>query len=182
MNTYLTKSKLVEFLKGFWHNKDLLTNKKVPELTGKYRPDITNITDGIIVEFDGYRHYNTSKVIYSDKVRDTYFLDNGYRVFRWPYFVQLETRSLKALLDIDHEIEQVCPHGFIDKKAMLPADFCIAGLNRFCNFMDKLSDKTIYFEIMNSLSTNRDNMNIVIPSVDDCLKLVNRIELINGDL
>lgn len=63
----------------------------------------------------------------------------GYKIIRIPYFIQLSTEVIKLLFDIDIDYEQNYNHGFIDKQALLPADFNSLGIDKFVNDMVKFS-------------------------------------------
>jgi hypothetical protein len=113
-------------MKEFVHDKPFL---------GRKRPDYRNDELKLIVEFDGYAHYTTAKGVLDDVLKDELYTGSGYRVVRIPYFVQLSTETVKSLFDIDYDFEQKYPPGFVDRKCVLPADFCTLGLKRFlCDF------------------------------------------------
>jgi len=86
----------------------------------------------VVVEFDGEAHYRNSLRIKVDSEKDIVAKTNGHRVVRIPYWVQLTTETLKYYFDLDAEIIQEFPHGFISKKnRILPASFCELGVARF---------------------------------------------------
>ena len=55
----------------------------------------------------------------------------GYRVYRIPYFIQMKSEILYELFEVRVDFEQRYPCGFIDKKAVLPADYCELGIGSF---------------------------------------------------
>lgn len=128
---YLTEKSLGVFLKQLYPKHQFINNKVVPKSGLKNRPDFRNEKLKLIVEFDGYRHYSFAKSILIDREKDKTYSQLGYKIVRIPYFVQLSTGIIKLLFDKKLKIGQNYPHGFIDRKAMLPADFCELGIERF---------------------------------------------------
>lgn len=130
-------------------------NKKIKTLSANYRPDICIHSNKTIIEFDGYRHYQTASVILSDRTRDSYFEKEGYEVIRIPYFVQLCDNVVNILFShlmaAPVHIEQTYPHGFIDQKALIPADFCELGVEKFLNDLNAKFDSTIRNDILHSM-------------------------------
>lgn len=148
-NVYLTEKFLGDFLvkyfpKGIWlHDKTFLNRK---------RPDYRNDFYKLIVEFDGYQHYTSAKRILDDKKKDDDAIKAGYKVIRIPYFVQLSTDSIFELFSLKIEnYVQTYPHGFIDPKAILPADFCELGLKKFKSDLVKFETCEISKQIIKSL-------------------------------
>ena len=144
---YLTESNLGVFLEkklgGIWiHDKPYL---------GRFKPDYWNESTMTIVEFDGYAHYTQASRILADKAKDKLYSEAGYKIIRIPYFIQLSRSTCKTMFNIDLNIEQVYPHGFIDKKCILPADFCELGIERFKSDMSRFANEVE--EIINSLKT-----------------------------
>ncbi|HRI18477.1 MAG TPA: hypothetical protein PL196_08155, partial [Burkholderiaceae bacterium] len=91
----------------------------------------------VAVEFDGDEHYRHSLKIKVDREKDGYARDDGYRVVRMPYWVQLTTETLKYYFDLDANIVQNFPHGFITTK-VFPASYCEMGIDRFRRELDAL--------------------------------------------
>ena len=105
-------------------------------LMGRFRPDIFVPDKQLIVEFDGYRHYSQAHVILADAKKDELFRESGYTIVRCPYFVQLQSLVVRHLFGSyvnDSADFNVYPHGFIDNKALLPADFNELGVTKFRN-------------------------------------------------
>lgn len=169
MQDYLTESKLGEILNkvmptGTWEH-----NKVVPNSRIKTRPDYRNDKLKLIVEFDGWKHYTVSQQIVRDNFKDITYIGMGYEVIRIPYFVQLETRTIKHYFNIDYELEQDFPHGFIvDDKLVLPADYCTLGIHRFQGqmlYLPKSVRKEIYQSLKDKLENKFDNnIELVFPS------------------
>ncbi len=91
----------------------------------------------VAVEFDGDEHYRHSLKIKVDREKDGYARDDGYRVVRVPYWVQLTTETLKYYFDLDAKVVQDFPHGFITTK-VFPASYCEMGIDRFRRELDAL--------------------------------------------
>lgn len=147
MKKYLTESNLGVFLEkklgGSWiHDKPYL---------GRFKPDYRNESMMTIVEFDGYAHYTQASRILADKAKDRLYSEAGYKIIRIPYFIQLSRSTCKTMFNVDLDIAQVYPHGFIDKKCTLPADFCELGIERFKLDMSRFANEAE--EIINSLKT-----------------------------
>ena len=113
----------MENFKGTWIHDSPFINK--------FRPDYRNDDIKIIVEFDGHSHYTQAARILADCVKDRTYEKAGYTIIRIPYFIQLSSSTCTTLFNTAISIKQEYPHGFIDKKCTLPADFCEAGLERF---------------------------------------------------
>lgn len=156
---YLTETTLGPTLKDLF-NEDFIHNKKF----GNFRPDYRSDSLKLIVEFDGYRHYSSSSNIVKDYQKDREFKNLGYKIVRIPYFVQLDSKIIKLLFDLNKEINNVYPHGFIDSKALLPADFCELGVNRFEDDLN-ITFKVIKNDITSSLKDKIKTLdkNIVLP-------------------
>jgi len=164
MNTnYLTEHSLSLFLEsnfdGKWiHDKAFIDRK---------RPDYRNDDLKLIVEFDGYQHYTSSQSIINDLYKTKLYEDNGYKVVRIPYFIQLSSYTIKVLFGVDINFQQTYSHGFIDGKCILPSDFCYLGLKRFKNDILKFSE--IENDICKSIidKINQNCKEIVIPDLID---------------
>lgn len=158
---YLTEKSLVEFLK---EHVDTSGNHNKKFLSYRFRPDYVSHKFKIAVEFDGYLHYTKSKTILDDYAKDTAYSKEGYEIIRIPYFVQLDSKVMSSLFSnyVSESFNYIeYPHGFIDEKAVLPADFCSLGVRRFKNDLMKFS--YIKKEIMNSLSKIEKRKHEVYP-------------------
>jgi hypothetical protein len=83
---------------------------------------------------------NSSRVILGDVERDAFFTENGFRVIRIPYFVQLSHAVITHLFGemADATIDFLnFPHGFIASTVVMPADFCELGIVRFEDDLDR---------------------------------------------
>jgi len=138
MPTYLTELNLKEILKTIKPNYEFIHDKSVPHSKNKrMRPDFRCDELKLIIEFDGDSHYCKAERILKDKQKDEDYISLGYKVFRIPYFIQMSTKLLKMIFNEDINFTQVYPNGFIDKRAVLPADFCELGIELFEHDLEK---------------------------------------------
>ena len=134
---YLTEENLVEFTKEFV-SQDLILDKQFKPY--KFRPDVLIQKQKIILEFDGYLHYTQPNIILKDYEKNNILKNLGYKIIRIPYFVQLDEKTIKYIFPdlLVYRISEY-PHGFIDKKAILPAAFCELGIKRFIDDLEKFN-------------------------------------------
>ena len=164
---YLTQKKLETILSEQFSIK---TEVKIDDT--KFKSDIQFEHDGqkYAVEFDGDSHYCDLNVMQRDLKKDKILMMTlGVNVVRIPYWIQLDDYTFqmffrfKSLKHIHNEY----PHGFIDKKAKLPAQFCVNGIQKFLNMMDYMAEKfrPVFYDIMKSLVVNskNENLNDIIP-------------------
>lgn len=164
MNSYLTEKSLGEFLKKIFPKHEFIRDRVVPNSDIQKRPDYRNDKLMLIIEFDGYGHYSNPDNILTDGYKDGVYTDMGYSIVRIPYFIQMTKNIVKLLFNKNINIEQVYPHGFIDRSAMLPAYFCELGIRRFKKDLDKF--EIVKGDIISSLNTKYDeyvNINYVLP-------------------
>lgn len=82
--------KILEILKIFLElekKTDIVVNKNF--FNTKRKPDYRIDKYKLIFEYDGPDHYRNPFKIYSDKRKFNEYKNNGYRVVRWPYYMQL---------------------------------------------------------------------------------------------
>lgn len=173
MEEYLTEEKLGEFLKEYFNEGEWIHDKC---FLGRNRPDYRNDFYKIIVEFDGYAHYTSSRRIVLDGLKDELYHKSGYKVVHIPYFVQLSKNVIHKLFDLNIEFDQTYPQGFIDPKCILPADFCHLGTQRFLD--DLKTFKDIKEEILKSLVRKieiLENRDLVVPDSEEFNKLFENI-------
>lgn len=150
---YLNETLLGIFLEERIHNNfkhdKVLDNSNI---RGRY--DYIFYNEKLIVEFDGFRHFNTSKQILADKRKDIIANQMGYNLIRIPYFIQLDSEVIeyyfKEVLN-DYTVFNNYPHGFMDSKAMLPADYCELGQIEFTNFIKQTEGTNFNKSIKNNL-------------------------------
>lgn len=131
---YLTEELLKNFLRErskleFIHNKQILINGI------RFRPDFRSTDNTVIIEFDGHHHYHVPERILRDSMMKSYCGDNGIKLIRIPYFIQLNSQKIIKHIfgDLvkDNSPFNDYPHGFIDEKAMLPNEFSTIGSTRY---------------------------------------------------
>jgi len=119
----------------------------------------------IATEFDGDKHYCDIRTIKRDNDKDLLAKRIGIKVVRIPYWVQLTTETLQYFFNIRGiEVKQDFPHGFIDKKAVLPASYCELGIERFIYEFRRLP-KNVQDRITKSLkdSSEKNGIEYVVP-------------------
>lgn len=94
----------------------------------------------VVVEYDGDEHYRNSVRIKIDREKDETAAAAGYRVVRFPYWVQLDETTLRHYFGTTATVQQDFPHGFITTK-LFPASFCELGIERFSIELDNLPTK-----------------------------------------
>lgn len=146
---HLTENTLSDILSSIYVGHEIIRDKAYPGC--RFRPDFYIPTRKVVVEFDGYHHYMTARGIIDDAKKDVRIYQDGITVIRIPYFVQLSTITIKHLFGVDFEHAQTHPHGFIDNKAGLPADFCELGIDRFLDDLNRFD--YIKSDILSSLNT-----------------------------
>ena len=155
IESYLTQQKLEEILK----NEDSLVflEKEFPVPGTRLRFDfLVRFKDSqttIAVEFNGYQHYTDAKAIHRDAKKHLIAREQGFVLVNIPYFVQMTNESFEHYFGCKPltDIIQNYPHGFIDNKAVLPANFCEVGVDRFGNELFLLPDP-IKNQVWKSLS------------------------------
>ena len=166
---YLTQSKLASVTLSVTDAHDWIgTELKIPNaISNRYRWDMGLILNGkqTYVEFGGSQHYCNANAIWRDHRKDKIVSDAGFEIIRIPYWVQLTTQTMNYYFGLDVEIQQDFPHGFIDKKAEVPASFCEMGIKRFISEFDALPDN-IKFDVAVSLENKAKTMDMsyVAPS------------------
>lgn len=171
---YLTQDSLYEFLKKAFPKKEIIVNKTIKETNIKNRPDFR--IDNLLIEFDGYLHYSKSTTQKNDEIKEKIYTDHGFSIIHIPYFVQLSTDVIKLLFNINMKWKQTYEHGFIDDKALLPADFNEKGLIRFFEDIKKYS--IIKKEIYKSLDDKIEKLGIEVvlpPSIKSTKELDKKI-------
>ena len=161
---YLVQSKLESAIKQIvgdgWRGREL----RVPGTKRRWDMAYEMDRKTTVIEFDGDEHFWNSLKIKVDREKDKIAADVGYTVVRIPYWVQLTTETLKFYFGLEAEIEQSFPHGFISKKALLPASYCELGIDRFRNEIKALPS-TVRNAVIASLQDRikEHGMEYVIP-------------------
>ena len=153
---YLTEGNLELFIKSNI-TTDYTRDKKLQGANTSKRYDFILHNEKVIIEFDGSHHYTSSRVILGDIEKDDVAANLGYSVVRIPYFVQLDKVMTQFFFGsimnpntkwFDFNSYK---HGFIDPRALIPADYCELGQHKF---MKNLQDypKSCTDDIINSLT------------------------------
>jgi len=150
---YLIHSKLEAVLKRILKTSQWLGSElKVPNSRTRWDMAFKDDSGSVVIcEFDGYHHYQDAFTIKRDMEKDIIAKNLGYKVVRFPYWIQLTSETLKIFFGLDVEITQDFPHGFISKKALLPASFCELGVDRFLKELIALPEN-IKNDVLKSLT------------------------------
>ena len=142
-DNYLTEKNLGDFLCEFLQGYEVIHNKKVPDSNIQKRPDYRIEELGLIIEYDGDRHFKSSDVIKTDLLKEQVYKELGYTVIRIPYFLCLTADVIYELfneyVDIDTDKLKdfnLSGHGFITEKVVLPSEYSLFGLKRFNEYYD----------------------------------------------
>ena len=134
-DTGLIRTGLDEYLKIiFPETKDWLHDKAFGEYNGqkyKIRPDYRSESLKLIIEFDGLPHYKNPAVIEKDYINQKVYEDNGYKVVRIPYFIQLSNEVVEKLFGVkvpDPLFDATIPSLGINGQHP-PAYLCPAGIS-----------------------------------------------------
>lgn len=148
---YLTESSLGIALTQIFPDKTFVKNKQVPNSGLKCRPDYRCDELKLIVEFDGYQHFNSHKVQEMDEIKDMAYGDMGYRIVGIPYFVQLSSLMIFHWFGVKLDYTQTYSHGFVSDVCLRPRDFNVLGLLMFNAILGTLP-KSIVDDIMFTLT------------------------------
>jgi len=91
-----------------------------------------------VIEFDGNDHYMDALKIKRDQEKVEQAQEKGVRVVRWPFWVQLDSLTLKHYLGLEYPITTDFPHGFKGGTKYFPSCFCEKGVSRFLKELDSL--------------------------------------------
>ena len=149
-NSYLNEEKLGQILEIIYPKEQIVHNKKIPNYKELCRPDYRLPELKLIFEFDGSTHFCNPKRILMDEKNDLFYKSLGYKVIRIPYFIQMDSKFFKNILNLEVENLYEFPNGFIDDKATLPAEFCTLGVRKYVNLI-KSNYKYCLSEIKYSL-------------------------------
>lgn len=134
---HLTEEILGNILKDIYGVVDVVPQYKI----GKFKADFLIKSLNLLVEFDGFRHYSSTKVVMRDIDFYVSATDQGFDVVRVPYFLQADVVMPlyfnTHILPI-HKHADVYPQGFVHANCLHPKDFCVAGLKRFVFEVDRL--------------------------------------------
>lgn len=160
---WCTEEKLKPIL-NFIFRTEIITNKKIILNERTFFPDYRIPDKSIVVEFQGYQHYTSSKQVFNDFLRKQIFNSNGWVFIEFPYFIQPSKQFLEFLFpDVEKEkikdFSNGYPHGFVHPKSVVIGDFCILGLEKVKEFF-KLIPKNIVEDCFKSLEVRSKKDNV----------------------
>jgi hypothetical protein len=131
IESYLTQAKLASALKQLI-DESWIGEEVTVAAGSRRRWDMAYLSaEGtVVVEYDGDPHYCNTIRIKADREKDRVAADLGFRVVRFPYWIQLTSEMLAHYFELSAEIRQDFPHGFVTTK-IFPASFCEIGVERF---------------------------------------------------
>lgn len=127
-----------------YEETDWVHDKKVPSLKGtSIRPDYRNEELKLIVEFDGLQHYTKLDTILKDISNTHIYQNDGYKVVRIPYFVQLTNEVVEKLFRRKVDVELFDPSipSFSVEAAVTPAYVTPLGLRRMAEYFTILPEQ-----------------------------------------
>lgn len=171
---YLTEQLLGEYLKLL--SDDWVNDKSVPNSDSRSRPDYRSENLKLIVEFDGYHHYNSTARICKDYANNELYVSLGYKVIRIPYFIQMSTELLRDIFKVNIKVERTYEDGFIDSSALLPADFCEMGVQKFEQDLHTFEyAKESIYNTLRIKATELQSVELVVPkSLEPIIGLVHK--------
>lgn len=107
-------------------------DKTVNGLKKRIRPDYRCERLKMIIEFDGVQHYQKPERIKADYDNQTCYENNGYKVVRIPYFIQLSNDVVKQMFsrEVSEPLFDATIPSLGVKGRNTPAYCCPAGLKR----------------------------------------------------
>jgi hypothetical protein len=161
---FLTQHKLSAALKQVTGSSWIGNEIKVPESRFRWDMSYQHQNQKFVVEYDGDEHYRNTIKIKSDIKKDGIAKDNRFQVIRFPYWIQLDNITLSHFFNLEGDIIQEFPHGFITTK-IFPASFCELGIERFTHELMEIPD-AVKSEVIKSLKDRSDDHGIeyVLPS------------------
>ena len=142
--------------------------KPIPELNNnRIKFDCINFEDKVTIEYQGNHHYQVVSNIIRDDRKQKLAEEAGFTCIQYPYWLGIHPEYMNELFGgrIVNNLPHI-PAGFISKQAVLPADFCEMGINRFRNEFNGLPSH-IQDEIKDSLKVKLEelkNINLVVPT------------------
>src|ERR1700722_10298897 len=146
---YLNQAKLSGTIKKIVGESWLGDEIRVPKSRGRWDMAFHRGSGTVVIEYDGPTHYQDPLKIGMDIKKDAIAHGLGYVLIRFPYWIQLDTVTLKHYFQLDAKIKTDFPHGFITTK-FFPASFCEMGVERFSKELESLP-RTVNTAVLNSL-------------------------------
>jgi very-short-patch-repair endonuclease len=139
------------FLKVF-ENENLNTTYTIKEkfTYGKYNIDFLIIELKLIVEIDGSQHFRTDSAIEHDKIRDDYFLNEGFKVYRikWKDVCNNPKSEIEELIKFISNIDNVTLRKYSIEEITINK-FCECGViiktkkSKICNRCRILNNRVV---------------------------------------
>lgn len=170
---YLTEQKLVSVFEQISH--DVETQFQVKNYRYKWDLRYKNF----LVEFDGSFHYEKVKTLLSDSRKDQVARNHGFEIVRIPYWLQLTPETFSYFFNESCQVRTQYSHGFIDKNASLPANFCGLGIQRFQKELENLRkhQQDVFRDIVDSLNKKIDDLGylaVLPPQIEDWFHDMNK--------
>ncbi|MFL5243174.1 MAG: hypothetical protein ACJ8FY_13800 [Gemmataceae bacterium] len=137
IESYLTEAKLAVAIAQLVGDAWAGGQVKLPGSRRRFDMAFLDHSTKVLVEYDGDEHYRDSMKIKADRQKDKLATENGMRLVRIPYWVQLDQTMARHWFGLEADIEQSFPHGFITTK-LFPASFCELGIARFRRELNSL--------------------------------------------
>jgi hypothetical protein len=136
----LNETVLGEILSNLFPNENIIHNKPLPNYSN-IKPDYRIESLKLVFEFDGPNHYTEPSVIIKDRLKDDVYEREGYKLFRFPFFIQCNDMYMRVTGLIEYTnnttVYSDFPNGFITQSCNKPASFCELGLEVFKRDLDK---------------------------------------------
>lgn len=147
-STGLRRTGLEEYLSTIFPNvNDWVHDKafgitKAGEISRK-RPDYRSDDLKLIVEFDGIQHYNNPENILKDLENTKFYEEQGYKVVRIPYFIQLTNLAVENIFGV--RVKETLFDGNIASLNSVnkntPAYLCPLGIKRMATEFKKFPEQ-----------------------------------------
>jgi hypothetical protein len=163
-DNHLTEKSLGEILNIIFPTKTFIHNKYFTfDDDFKCRPDYRCNELNLVIEFNGYMHYNNAITQNRDKKKLHHLTSIGFKLIEIPYFVQLTKQMIDHYFcsyngfEHHHSINSSYPHGFISNKALLPVDFNTFGHEKYLLELECLPNN-VHDEILESIRTKSEKL------------------------
>lgn len=120
---------------------------------GKYFLDFLFIEIKLVVEIDGSQHYRDNKAIEHDKIRDSFLIKNGFKVFRikWLDVIEDKGREINELLSFIENVNNETTRYYVidDIKTEKTEKYCTCGnkiktkKSKICNICRSLNNRIV---------------------------------------
>jgi hypothetical protein len=134
---YLTQSKLSETIKSIVGESWLGDEIRVPGFRYRWDMAFRRPSGAAVVEYDGDAHYRDTIKMKTDAEKEAIAKELGYVTIRFPYWIQLDSITLKHFFQLEAQVETDFPHGFVTTR-IFPASFCEMGVQRFSTELESL--------------------------------------------